>query len=384
MLALVFEEINSEFSLATTSFAAFFALKAVIVVKGLGEDGRHIHIKVIESDTFDWSLFRRVEQLRADSSLPLIVYAPEAEDERIRLCLESMPFLHHIVSDQPQKEFVDSLVNTIKDLRSQKDFLKAVVAIEYALNTGKISEALPSIESVRSSDQDPYLTNLLLGRYYFACKEYDNALEYTEKSLEILPQSMPAAALLAASYQKLNQPMKAQEILEKFLPLAEASLDYLVLLGDIHFEQGHVEESRSLYSRAQALDPLNQNSRKGLLAISILEGDFSVKAEFITGKVLLLDLARFCNIRAIALVANSNFTLADKLYRNTAHLLSGSHEIYKIYFNQGLCHKKSGDFELAREYFLKCMDIAPGEFKRINQQISALKPLLIKKETKRK
>ena len=112
MLALVFEEINSVFSLATTSFAAFFALKAVTVVKGLGEDGSHIHIKVIESDTFDWGLFRRVEQLRADSSLPLLVYAPEAEDERIRLCLESMPFLHHIVSDQPQKEFVDSLVNT--------------------------------------------------------------------------------------------------------------------------------------------------------------------------------------------------------------------------------------------------------------------------------
>jgi tetratricopeptide (TPR) repeat protein len=143
-------------------------------------------------------------------------------------------------------------------------------------------------------------------------------------------------------------------------------------LGDVYFENGKLTEAKAVYKRANALDPQSEGPLKGLLALSILEGHVRNSRQMMTGRLAHIDLARFCNLRGIALTANKRYALAERLYLNTADLLGDEKELYKIFFNLGLCMKKAGEYRKAEDYFQKCERSAPKAFSRASQQLRNL------------
>jgi tetratricopeptide (TPR) repeat protein len=376
MIAFQVDNIASELSQAIAAFGKYFKLPALVVGGESNEGSGYFCIQTVAVDSVDWHLLRRLELRRGDSGMPMLLYGPDPEDQAIRLCLSAMPHLTFMRADLPQNEFIDNLVSMTNDFAVQKDFFQVVGAFETFLGQGDLARAAEFVDSLRASNHDPYLTNLLLARYYFASEDFSNALIHARKGLEEVPNSMAAAALVAAAHQRLGEAAAAQSVTETFLPVAEANLGFLAQLGDIQFEQGRIDQAKEIYHRGFALDPTHKKSAEGLLATSILEGDLSAPAEFSCGRLLHLDLARFCNIRAIALVANGHFALADKLYRNTALLLEGDVAAYKILFNHGLCHKKSGDLEQARFFFQLCKKTAPKEFDRADKQLRIIEKKL--------
>jgi Flp pilus assembly protein TadD len=366
---------NGPLALAIKSFGEYFNWG--VTVEGVNQEPVPgvLRVDVVESPRIDAETMRTIERVRCGRDLPILLYAPPAPPGIIADMLCGLTNVLHVSSDTTTPRLIGQLSEFISELRRQTSFYLYVAKAETAFMAGNYQQAVIAAKEILSKTENPFAAHMILGRTLFKTERFSAALAHAKKASEIRPKSMAAASLLAAILKKEGNSEMAEGVLTQFLPLAETSIQYMLLLGDIYLENSKLPDAKRMYRMASDFDPQSKDAERGRLAIDVLEGDFQVAERIATTSLELFDLARYFNLLAISLVKNSQYKNAEKLYLNAAKLIGDNKENYKIYFNLGVCMKKARQYSLAVNYFQRCRSLAPKNFERALQQLINIETL---------
>jgi tetratricopeptide (TPR) repeat protein len=373
MAVFAFSKLNSSLALAIKSFAEYFSLPLEIADFKQPRPIGKVLIRVVEAGATDAQTMRYIEKLRDGRERLVLLFSPMPEPGPIASILADMPNLFFIPATASAEELIQGLLKICGEIEANMRFYIDAESAEEAFLAHRYMDALNAAKRMLGTEYLPYVPHMIIGRSLFTSDRVHPALQHAQKALRARPKSIAAASLVAAAHQKLGQSRVAEKYLLKFLPAAETSMLYMIQLGDVYFENGKIPDAKAIYQKSQILDPAEKGAIKGLLAVSILEGDLQAANQMTTSALAHIDIGRFCNLRAIALTANQQFKNAEKLYLNTIKLLGKDRSLYKLYFNLGLCMKKAGDVPKSAQYFEMCERMAPKSFARVTQQLKKIR-----------
>ena len=379
MAVFLVQNQNHPVAQAITAYARYFGLPGSVDLEAnvarKTEIQTDVSVWYFEATKFDFNTMRRLEQLMADHVRLVFLVAPPPLPE-LESTVNDMPYLFRCDINPSASVFSSLLRNMLNYVEKRKHFFLEFTTAEAALEAGHYQDVIATVRRLQTQAVDPYACHMLLARVLFKVGKLEDALKQAQLASRVKPRSLASRSLVGAIYHKLGQVDKAEKILEMSLDVAEASIGYLVQLGDVYFDQGKVGKSKAAYQKAAFLDPKNQKAQEGMMAVSLLEGDFKPSKSGTSAGYAHFDLARFCNLRAIGLVNNRRYSEADTMYKNTINILDNGPDVYKVLFNQALCTKKSGDLRKSLEQFLKCKTLAPKAFDRVDEQIQSLQSKL--------
>ncbi|CAN5303311.1 hypothetical protein BH09BAC1_BH09BAC1_04360 [soil metagenome] len=119
--------------------------------------------------------------------------------------------------------------------------------------TGRMQEAISQYQLVIT--MEPYFlpayTNL--SYIYFRSGNYDKAIEYNKKAIDIMPNEPDPIINMGKVYLQLNQPEQALQYFEKALVLAPNDMNLILTLVDMHSQIGDKNRAQALYNKALQL-----------------------------------------------------------------------------------------------------------------------------------
>ncbi len=156
---------------------------------------------------------------------------------------------------------------------------------------GKTAEAIAIFEKIVKLDREDHDARQALARLYRQSGNLDAALDQLNESAEVSiekGQFDAAAAVLAEAlalrpgdarsilhlveaFKRQGQPGWAVELLEKELAASPDNIQFLNVLGNIHFEAGETKKAEEIFTQIVTGHPLNVNARIKLGRIQILK-----------------------------------------------------------------------------------------------------------------
>lgn len=278
------------------------------------------------------------------------------------------PIQHHyklycMLRLKDKGKFYDEILDQTKQMSVGEDISRCFPNSLYAVMVLK--------DALRNDPEDAN-ANYLLGNIYYDKRQYDLAIGYWEKALELNPKFPTVWRNLALAYfNKRKDPEKAVEYMEKAFWLDRSDSRVLMELDQLYkrLRYPHEDRLRLLEEYAgltasrddlvlERITLLNQLGRheeaKDLLDSHRFHpwegGEGKVPAQYQTARVELAKKA-----------------MLDGRYDDAIHLLEqcleypehlGEGKLYSAQENDfhyllGLCHKELGNKEKAEEYFLK-------------------------------
>jgi len=184
----------------------------------------------------------------------------------------------------------------LADLYAQQGFLAEAKSVYATIagrlaGAGRTTDAIAIFEKIVKLDREDHDARQALARLYRESGNLDASLEQLDDSADVRLEKgeleAAAAALqealmlrpgdgrsvitLVEVYKRQSQPAKAVELLEKELAAAPDNVQFLNILGNLHFEAGQTKEAEEIFTRIVTGHPLNVNARIKLGRIQILQ-----------------------------------------------------------------------------------------------------------------
>ncbi len=182
------------------------------------------------------------------------------------------------------------------DLYAQQGFVADAKSIYAAVagraaGAGKTDEAIAIYEKVVKLDREDHEAREALSRLYRQSGNLDASLEQLNESADVRiekgqleaavavlnealglrPGDGRSVVSLVEVFKKQGRPDKAIALLESELAEAPENIQFLNILGNIHFEAGETKRAEEIFSRIVTAHPLNVNARIKLGRIQILK-----------------------------------------------------------------------------------------------------------------
>ena len=123
-------------------------------------------------------------------------------------------------------------------------------------------------------------TFFLLGSIYGIKKNFNKAVLYLEKAVDLKPDHIISILNLGIILKKINQTEKSIHCFEKVINLDEKNIESYCGIADIYEEKGKLKEAEVFYRYGKLLFKLNQHV-KGLKLIEKVSGMIRFKNETI-------------------------------------------------------------------------------------------------------
>jgi tetratricopeptide (TPR) repeat protein len=184
----------------------------------------------------------------------------------------------------------------LADLYAQQGFIAEAKSIYAsvagrAAGAGKTDEAIAIFGKVVKLDREDHDARQALARLYRQSGNLDAAIEQLNESADVRiekGQLDAAAAALAEAlglrpgdarsvvslvevYKKQGRPAQAVTLLESELERSPDNVQFLNILGNIHFEAGETKKAEEIFIRIVTAHPLNVNARIKLGRLQILK-----------------------------------------------------------------------------------------------------------------
>lgn len=109
---------------------------------------------------------------------------------------------------------------------------------------------------------------------FIITEEYEKAIPFFQKALDILPDNAGVQYSMAQAYDKLNQPEKAIPYAEKAFQLDATNKYYALLLADLQVKQKKYAEAEKIYKNLMEQEPSSSDYGIELAAIYLLQNKY--------------------------------------------------------------------------------------------------------------
>ncbi len=105
---------------------------------------------------------------------------------------------------------------------------------------------------------------LMVGEIDFQLRSYAQAEAHLTKAVQLAPGLDRARRFLSMTYLRMNQPVKALDILQPVMNKIADDANMLALVGEAHMYNGDTQKAEEYFTKALALDPTNPAKRTAL------------------------------------------------------------------------------------------------------------------------
>lgn len=291
-----------------------------------------------------------------------------------------------VISMIPLPFTSSSFVSTIEKILHDEPVIKEISSLRNLIlrrleEKESVRDLLSLVEKLAAFDRcSSFYLQYLRARVLEKLGKYKEALVAANAVVKEKPTFLPGWSVLSSIYQKSGNNESAKSTLLNALKVATEHVDYLIGLGDIHFEEGSFKESEAFYRRALKKDSHNQAARSGVVGVALATGQ-KPQGEDLAYFPSSYDLARISNLKGVQLSQNAQFASAQTLYENALTYLPIADQAHRIFFNLGLMMERAKKFEEAIKYYkesIACAGTNPLE-KAVQRLEKLQKPKKIQK-----
>ena len=131
---------------------------------------------------------------------------------------------------------------------------------------GNYDQALSSLDKALDLNLPDHQPTILVdkGNIYFDTFDYQNAISFYEKALNLDPQFTSAFYNIALSYENLGNYARAEVYYNKILEIFPEDLKVLLNMGNIFVTTKKLDEALKYYEKVLVLDPKNYDAHYGI------------------------------------------------------------------------------------------------------------------------
>lgn len=332
------------------------------------------------------NLIRQIRTTPEFSSSPILLVTPKLHEDALKI-LDSYDFIWTYTTPFLAGDFFDH-VRLITDYKKNNiDTLDLFSKIKKSISLKNIIDAKADFELIEKKYTHDYQINLMRSEIKNLEKKYDEAIKYAEKAKDTFPYSIEINSLLAKLYMHNKDKANLEKTIDDSLNITRVQLANYLYWGDNHLMNGETNKAKNSYQTALSLDPESEKAKHGVVATNILSGKQDLSDGLNGVNIGIFDIARICNIKGITMVHNMKYQIAQTLYHNAVKFMpTESKLLHKIYYNLGLCLKKSGNLVGAHEHFVTCYKMSKSQNLNAKKQMIYIESLLgnVVKKTKTK
>lgn len=161
-------------------------------------------------------------------------------------------------------EFLDEILIRYEDKFDTIDMDSKMEYCYFLVSASKNHKAIKKYKTLISEDTDPYYLDLIYNNMawaYINIDDYENAVLYSKKSLEISPDDSITLLNLARSYQNLDKIEEAEQAYRDAYSADHERITALYELGTLlhNKEEKDIDDLIQLWEAYTILDPSNEN-----------------------------------------------------------------------------------------------------------------------------
>ncbi|MFW7377228.1 MAG: tetratricopeptide repeat protein [Oligoflexus sp.] len=301
-----------------------------------------------------------------------VIFLTESLSEEANIVFRDFDFVWPSELPFQSSHFFHTLNDVNKFYQVNHQLIEQIQAIHFHMDANEFREAFLLLQKIKDKYPSKFRKHLLFGKLYLEARKYPHALKQTQEAIKISPKSLEAHTLLASIYHKMGNTEEYQKLMNSITQMAEILLKNLIHWGNLFLEKGRSEKSITAFEAALEKDPENLIAKHGLLAGHLIEGRTSIIESKNFADYQSLELARLFNLKGIAMAESGNFAAAERLYQNSLKILPYQNLEHKLWMNLGLCMKKKGNLDRAKDYFEKSQNTAPQDYQRAEAQLDSI------------
>jgi len=318
---------------------------------------------------------QKVRSLAKLAATP-IIFLSEKLSEDADVIYQDFDFVWPSEIPFHSNHFFTLLEEVVSFGQTNKHLITQINQVHTNIEKKNFDDALQILEKIDGQYPSKFRKNLVYGRLHLELQNFPKALGHIKEAISFSPKSLEAHNLLASIYHKMNRPDEYQKVMMSMTKMAEVLLKNLIHWGNLFLEQGRTEKSITAFEAALKNDPENILAKHGLLAAHLIEGRTSIIESKNFADYQSLELARLFNLKGIAMAESGNFSAAERLYQNSLKILPHENLAHKLWMNLGLCMKKKGNLDRAKDYFTKSQSTALEPYPRAVSQIENIQQQL--------
>lgn len=172
------------------------------------------------------------------------------------------------------EEFLNEILNGYEETFDTIDMESKMEYCYFLVSASRNHKAIQKYKTLISEDTDPYYLDLIYNNMawaYINIDDYENAVIYCKKSLEISPDDSITLLNLARSYQKLDNIEEAEQAYRDAYSSDHDRITALYELGTLlqNKDEKDIDELIQLWEAYTTLDPTNENGWINLYEIYI-------------------------------------------------------------------------------------------------------------------
>ncbi len=328
------------------------------------DPGTHL-IAVIQDTEVGKELLKLIHSIRSTSGYEEVCFllitpepAPQVKDSFFEE-LNIMGVLPPPIKSSVLIPVIKKAIEIPKNYHEASSLRQKIQTLLNTEDSGK--ELMEAIEKLAVLNHtSPVYLQYLKARALEKMGSYKEAIIAANDAISKNQNFLPGWSVLASIYQRSGDADAAKRSLVRALKIATEHVDYLVQLGDIHFEEGEFRESETFYRRALKRSPDHLSARAGQVAVSLATGE-KPSQDDLSYFPSSLELARISNLKGIELSRSSQFTSAQKLYENALTFLPIADQAHKVLFNMGLLMERAQKYDEAVKYYEESITRASPE-----------------------
>ncbi len=236
-------------------------------------------------------------------------------------------FLSKTAGPETSETEIVTDTGVIKPAETENADLKKAIEDYRGGYRAKAITGFTSVVESAASDRDKGIALLYLGMIADSTGDYKSAIEYFQRALNYDRKNPDIFLSIARTYRNMKNYPGAIKNAESSHELAPESINPLLLLGNIHFEQGNYNEAVKYYDLALNIDKNNPALLYNMAAALLKKGDYFPGLEYLKkaaeadsiGEVAYKSYSRL----GAEFLENSNFPLAEKYLKQAVALRPG-------------------------------------------------------------
>lgn len=273
-----------------------------------------------------------------------------------------------------QELFFEDLCANLKQNKLWRMLLIALENLNESSSKDEISHIRAQIEKVGELDEHKSARYFhALATYYSKTNQPDPAEEQWQRALQLDGNFFPAKTKMIDLYCQKGDFDKALYILKQSQGRNKNNVSRLVKMGEIHHQLRDIQKAEHYFSTALEKDEYCSAALNGMAAIRFEQGELEESRTLLAQSSMASKVASSLNQQGIVLVRDQKFEEALNHYSKAQYVLPQQDKSPMLFFNMGLCYSRWGKIKSAKQFLQLALIKEPNYIKarKLLEQLSA-------------
>jgi len=244
----------------------------------------------------------------------------------------------------------------LADPKEKIGIFNAIIKARKLTRQGKTQEAIALLKSILKEEPGIVDAIFTLGNLYYREKDFETALKYFKKVLELKPDYNFAMLNILNCYRFLGKTDQGIEEARKFIKIFPQQSEFYIILANFYVDEGKLDEAEKTLERALKIEE-NPFALRDLGRIRLMKDDLE-KAEDLFNRAIKLNPSIKMAHYYIALIKEKEGE-TEAAIEEYEKEIENNPENLKAHFNLARLYRERGERDKEIAHLEKVVELAP-------------------------